>query len=176
MLLLARVTDKLLFAILLLATLQVPILADHYRQYLSGYYDAQLERVTAIEQLARDYNYNTVDALLENLSKNASPVVREDARNKALAIARLREVETGLETLNHGAYYQQAWYMFSPSRKNTLSRVLDNFSPSVPLSPEPVVYSILFAILLNMLVWSPFWVGKQCYCWHKNRQQRIKFG
>lgn len=174
--LLARVTDKLLFAILLLATLQVPILADHYRQYLSGFYDAQLEQVTAIEQLARDYNYNTVDALLESLAQNSNPVVREDARNKASAIARMREVETGLETLTNGAYYQQAWYMFSPSRKNTLFRVLDNFSPSVPLSPEPVVFSILFAILLNVLVWTPFWMGKQCYCWHRKRRQRIKFG
>lgn len=174
--LLARVTDKLLFAILLLTTLQVPILADHYRQYLSGFYDAQLEQVTAIEQLARDYNYNTVDALLESLAQNSNPVVREDARNKASAIARLREVETGLDTLTHGAYYQQAWYMLSPSRKNTLLRVLDNFSPSVPLSPEPVVFSILFAILLNVLVWAPFWMGKHCYCWLKHRRQRIKFG
>lgn len=174
--LLARVTDKLLFAVLLLAALQVPILADHYRQYLSGYYDGLQEQADTIKQLAIDYHYSSIEALLADLANNADPVVREDARNKIATLARLSELETGLDALSNGAYYQQAWYMFAPARKNTLLRVLDNFSPSVPLSPEPVVFSILFATLLNMLIWSPVWAGKHFYTWYKERRERFKFG
>ena len=57
---LARVIDKLLFAALFIAALQVPILADHYRQYLAGYFDATREQVAELEVLARQFNYPSV--------------------------------------------------------------------------------------------------------------------
>ena len=67
---LVRVFDKLIFAILFILALQVPILADHYRQYLSGYYDATREEVTALSTLAKKHGYPSANAMLEALKQN----------------------------------------------------------------------------------------------------------
>ena len=174
--LLARVIDKLLFAVLFIAALQIPILADHYRQYLTGYYDATQEQVVELENLARQFNFNSVDALIENLKSNQDAVVREDANNKATLIVKLKEADEGLKTLSTGNYFQQANYMFTPSHQDTLFRVLDNFAPSLPLTPTPVVFSLVTAITLNILLLSPFWAGRRVYHWRKERKARVRFG
>ena len=173
---LARVIDKLLFAALFIAALQVPILADHYRQYLSGYFDATREQVAELEDLARQFNYPSVDALIDSLKQNAEAVVREDAANKSDLLVRLAEADEGLTKLNNGNYFQQAGYMFAPSRQDTLVRVLDNFAPSIPLTPTAIVFSLATAILINLLVICPFWACRHGYHWYRERKQRVRFG
>jgi len=173
--LMARVIDKILFAGLFIAALQVPILADHYRQYLSGYYDATKEQVIELENLARQFNFSSVDALIESLRNNADGVVQQDAENKAALQAKLEEADNGLKTLSTGNYFEQARYMFAPARKDTLFRVLDNFAPSIPLTPAAIVFSLIVAIALNILVVSPLWAGRRVYHWRQARKARVRF-
>ncbi|MFT5178352.1 MAG: hypothetical protein ACI90R_001398, partial [Alteromonas macleodii] len=52
----------------------------------------------------------------------------------------------------------------------TLKRVLDNFSPSVPLTPSSIVFSLVTAILLNLLIWTPHF----CYCQVKKIKNKPK--
>ena len=77
-----RVVDKIVFATLFVAALQVPILADHYRQYLSGYYDATREEVSAMSALATQHGYASVGAMLNALRQNSEAVVRADAEDR----------------------------------------------------------------------------------------------
>ena len=51
-----RALDKVVFAVVFIITLQVPILADHYRQYLNGYYDA-LREVSSSSALAKQHGF-----------------------------------------------------------------------------------------------------------------------
>ncbi|WP_438498981.1 DUF2937 family protein [Alteromonas australica] len=157
---LVRVFDKLIFAILFILALQVPILADHYRQYLSGYYDATREEVTALSTLAKKHGYPSANAMLEALKQNPEAVVREDAQRKAVMFSKLTDIEDGIRILAHGHYFEKLWYMATPSKTPTLGKVLTNYSPSIPLSPSSLAFSLVTAILLNLLFWSPYF----CYC------------
>lgn len=154
---LVNIMDKIIFAALFIAALQVPVLADHYRQYLTGFYDATAQQVADYESLARQFGYASVSAMLDDLRTNNSPMVRQDAEQKAVTMRRLQDLETGLTQLQTGNYFSQAWYMFNPDRFDVLKRVGENFAPSVPLSPPAVIYSVVVAIIANMLLWTPAW-------------------
>ena len=146
-----RVLDKVVFAVLFIITLQVPILADHYRQYLNGYYDALRDEVASSSELAKQHGFSSVEAMLDSLQKNSEPVVRENASMKASRFAQITTLEQGMRKLEHGHYFEQLVFMASPSQYGTLNRVLDNFRPSVPLTPSSIVFSLVTAIFLNLL-------------------------
>ncbi|MCW8091363.1 DUF2937 family protein [Alteromonas sp. ASW11-130] len=170
MTLFVRVLDKILFATLLLVALQVPILADHYRQYLTGYYDATAAQVEEYKALSVRHGYTHLEDMLAELEKSSNPVVRDDTQNKVNTLAMLKELNEGIRVLNRGHYYQQAWYMLSPSQNETLRRVLDNFHPSIPLSPEAVVFSLISAIIINVIMWAPYWTAVKLKQWRHNRK------
>ena len=165
-----RVLDKVVFAVLFIITLQVPILADHYRQYLSGYYDALRDEVSSSSELAKQHGFSSVEAMLDSLQKNSEPVVRENASMKASRFAQIATLEQGMRKLEHGHYFEKLVFMASPSQYGTLNRVLDNFSPSVPLTPSSIVFSLVTAILLNLLIWTPHF----CYCQVKKIKDKPK--
>ncbi|GFD87800.1 hypothetical protein KUL152_00260 [Tenacibaculum sp. KUL152] len=165
-----RVLDKVLFAVLFIITLQVPILADHYRQYLSGYYDALRDEVTSSTELAKQHGFSSVEAMLESLQQNNEAVVRENATLKAERFAQINAIEQGMRKLEHGHYFEKLVFMATPSRYDTLDRVLDNFSPSVPLTPSSIIFSLVTAILLNLLIWTPHF----CYCQVKKVRSKPK--
>lgn len=158
-----RVLDKLVFAFLLLATLQIPILADHYRQYLTGYTDATKQQVAGYQRLADSFGFSSVDKLINNLKRNPDPVIQADAQQKAQTVATLKKLEAGLATLTSGNYFSQAWYMFQPERFTMLDRVLDNFRPSLPLTPLSIGASIVSAIVLYMIFITPFITARMLY-------------
>lgn len=165
-----RVLDKVLFAVLFIITLQVPILADHYRQYLSGYYDALRDEVTSSTELAKQHGFSSVEAMLESLQQNNEAVVRENATLKAERFAQINIIEQGMRKLEHGHYFEKLVFMATPSQYDTLDRVLDNFRPSVPLTPSPIIFSLVTAILLNLLIWTPHF----CYCQVKKVRSKPK--
>ncbi len=174
MTLFVRVLDKIIFAALLLIAMQVPILADHYRQYLTGYYDATAAQVAEYEALSAKHGYASLDNMIADLESNSSTVVRDDARNKLNTISILKELDEGLVVLRHGHYYEQAWYMLSPAQNATLQRVLDNFHPSIPLSGSAVVFSLISAIIINTILWAPYWTAVRIRKWRHNRKYHPK--
>ena len=163
-----RVLDKVVFAVLFIIALQVPILADHYRQYLNGYYDALRDEITSSSEVAKQHGFASVDAMLESLKQNNESVVRENANSKAKRFAQINTLEVGMRKLEHGHYFEKLVFMASPSQYGTLNRVMDNFSPSIPLSPSSIVFSLVTAILLNLLIWTPHF----CYCQIKKSKQK----
>ena len=124
---LINLLDKFLFAIVLIAALQIPILADHYRQYLSGYVDATQTTVNEYQALADQFGYASVSQMIEQLQQNPAPLVRQDAQNKAATVTRLSELQAGLKVLNTGHFFEQTWYMLAPERFETLKKVGSNF-------------------------------------------------
>ena len=165
-----RVLDKVLFAVLFILTLQVPILADHYRQYLSGYYDALRDEVSSSSMLAKQHGFSSVEAMLNSLQTNSEALVREDAQLKATRFAQIEVIEQGMRKLEHGHYFDKLMFMVTPSQYDTLQRVLKNFRPSVPLTPSSVIFSLISAILLNLLIWTPHF----CYCQVKKQKHKRK--
>ncbi|MBU2977447.1 DUF2937 family protein [Alteromonas sp. C1M14] len=172
---LTRFIDKLFFAALFVACLQIPVLIDHYRQYLTGFYDATYQQVEGLNALATQYGFDSAEELVAYLSGNRDAIVRQDAQAKAQLLVTLSDTQAGLNILNHGHYFQRVSYIFSPKRYQTLTNVLDNYTPALPLTIPSVLYSLLLALLLNIVLASPFWGCKRVYQWHKHRQGRLRF-
>jgi hypothetical protein len=156
-----RWIDRLLFATLLVATLQLPILSDHYRQYLSGYLAALNEQINAWNRIAKEFSFTSIDAFIQHLESNPDAVVQKDATSKRTTLIDFERKREGLTLLKEGSFPEQVIYMFSPNNLSTLNEVMKNFKPGLPLTPSSIVYSVVLAIVLDAVLLLPFWGAKR---------------
>ncbi len=164
-----NVFDKIVFGTLLLLFFQVPILADHYLQYVSGYFDATEKQVEGFKANAAQHNYPDVYAMIKDLSVNTNSVVRTDAEQKMQTMQEYEELKVSIATLKDGNIYERAWFMFNPSRVERLTKVYENFKPSIPLSLQDIGFSLLTALILSLCLMSPFrWLATRSERHRKN--------
>lgn len=143
--------DKLIFGTVLLALMQLPLLTDHYLQYLQGYFDAVQKEVARDQVLAQKHNYPSVQALIEAHKTSHLPSVKADAENKSQRLAELAQLQQGISVLSHGHLGQKVMYMLNPGHSQTLVAVTQNFKPGIPLSPQYLLICALMALAFNML-------------------------
>ena len=148
--------DKLLFGGILLIALQVPVLSDHYVQYLSGYYEATKHQVEGFRITAARHEYPDEYAMVNDLLQNPNPVIKDDARQKQWTLQTYDELTQSLATLINGNYFERAWYIGSPKQWKILQKVLANFKPGILLSLNDLGYSVLIALLFSALLTLPF--------------------
>jgi hypothetical protein len=146
---LLNIFDKFLFGALLIITLQVPILADHYLQYLTGYFESTKTQVEGYESTAVEHQFSDVNAMIDAHLKNPEPSVRTDAQQKLKTLEEFNDLKTALILFHEGNVFKKAAYMFNPSRWHILQKVLPNFKPSIPLSVAYFIYSFVIALLLS---------------------------
>ena len=138
---LGRLVDKLFFATLLLIALQIPILADHYRQFISGKVDTLQTQVDAYQAQATKHGFASVDAMLSALLDNESALVREDARFKTEQIKLLMQTREGLHVLTHGNYFEKAVYCLDRTSLLRCKKSLRTF-----LQPYRLTHKILYLV------------------------------
>lgn len=160
--------DKLIFGTVLLALMQLPLLADHYLQYLQGYFDAVQKEVARDQALAAKHNYPSVQALIEAHKTSHLPSVKADAENKSQRLEELAQLQQGIRLFSHGHLGQKVTYMLNPSHSQTLMAVTQNFKPGIPLSPQYLLVCTLLALVFNMVGSLPIKVVRRL----KQKQQK----
>ncbi|RYY76733.1 MAG: DUF2937 family protein [Gammaproteobacteria bacterium] len=150
-----NVIEKIIFGALLLLFFQIPILADHYLQYVSGYYEATSKQVEAYKQNAMQHQYADVYAMIDDLSQNTNSVVRTDAEQKRQTMHEYEELTLTIAKLKEGNIVERAWVMFNPAKLETLKKVGANFKPGIPLSVNDIIFSIIAALLLSAIIVLP---------------------
>ncbi|MBT0585098.1 DUF2937 family protein [Alteromonas oceanisediminis] len=148
--------ERLIFGILLLACLQVPILSEHYLQYLSGYYAATQTQVKRFEALAAENNYPSVEALIVALERNTEAVVRNDAADKRRLLAEHAAIAADIERLKNGHYFNRLVFLASPSQYDRLADVLKNFRPGIPINVTDVALAAGVALSISLLLYQLF--------------------
>jgi hypothetical protein len=149
-----NIIEKIVFGALLLMLFQVPILADHYLQYVSGYYEATSKQVEGFKQNAVQHQYPDVYAMIDDLSNNSNSVVRTDAEQKMQTMQEYEELKLTIATLQNGNIVERAWFMFNPVRWETLQKVAANFKPGIPLGLNDIMFGVLIALLLStFIIW-----------------------
>jgi L-rhamnose mutarotase len=151
-----NIFDKIIFGALLILFFQVPILADHYLQYVSGYFAATEKQVEGFRANAVQHNYPDVYAMIQDLSVNTNSVVRTDAEQKLQTMHEYENLKKTIAALKNGNIYQRAVFMFNPARWDTLKKVYENFKPGIPLSLNDIGFGILTALILSILIVWPF--------------------
>lgn len=156
MTLIERLIDKLIFGIALILALQVPLLADHYHQFLSGLYESTKWQVDGYEATARQHQYPDIKAMIEHHLQNSVPSVKTDAEQKLATLAMFDELKQGVLIFETGNLFNKAVYMFNPSRHGYLRQVLSNFHPGIPLTINGLLFGIVAGLALNYLITLPF--------------------
>lgn len=151
-----RLLDKLVFGVALIVALQMPLLVDHYHQYLSGWYKATQWQVDGYEATAKAHQFADAQAMIENHLKNTEPSVRTDAEQKLATIELLANLRLGMDTFATGNLLEKMLFMLHPDRIHVLKDVTQNFKPGIPLNPGGLAFAVVFALLLNFLIMLPF--------------------
>ncbi len=154
-----RLIDKLVFAVTLLLALQVPVLADHYHQFLAGYYESTRQQIEGYEATARRHQYPNLQAMIDDHRRNPTPSVRTDAEQKQQTLIHYGELAQALKLFEQGNLLEKAGYMFSPTRLGMLHQTIANFKPGLPLTPEGLGFGVLVGLILNTILLLP-WVGR----------------
>ncbi|WP_299196183.1 DUF2937 family protein [uncultured Amphritea sp.] len=150
-----RLLDKLVFGVALLLALQIPQLADHYQQYLSGWYESTRWQVEGYEATARQFGYPNIRAMIEQHQRNSEPSVRADAQQKLATLDLYNELQQGMAVFANGNLLTKSVYMFNPARYHYLEDTLDNFKPGIPLTVEGLAFGVIMGLLLNIIITQP---------------------
>lgn len=153
--LLTRLVDKLLFTAILLLTLQLPQLADHYRQHIAGRHAAVQWQVEGYAATAARHQYASVEAMISHHLQNNTASVRTDARQKQATLAEYQQLSTALDIFTSQTLVQQLFYMLNPTHYAYLQQTLVNFTPGIPLSPGGLSFGIILALLLHLMITQP---------------------
>ena len=151
-----RLIDKLVFAVAFLVSLQMPLLVDHYHQYLSGLYSATQWQVDGYAATAKAHEFADVQAMIAHHLKNAEPSVRADAQQKQDTVELLQELRAGMDIFANGHLLEKMVFMLHPERIHVVKDVLHNFNVGIPLSPGGLLFGLVFGLLLNVLIMLPF--------------------
>ena len=151
-----RLLDKLVFGVALIVALQMPLLVDHYHQYLSGWYKATQWQVDGYEATAKTHQFANAQAMIENHLKNPEPSVRTDAEQKLATVELLADLSVGMDTFATGNLLEKMLFMLHPNRIQVLKDVVQNFKPGIPLNASGLVFALVVALLLNFLLMLPF--------------------
>lgn len=152
---LLRLFDKLLFAVLLIASLQIPQLADHYQQYMAGQFEATHWQVKGYKNTAAQFGYPSLETMLKHHEQNPVASVRADAQQKWHTLRRYQRLQEGLSLFQQGSLVEKVIYMARPDQFRQLQQTLNHFKPGLPLSQEGVLFALVLALLLNLLVTLP---------------------
>lgn len=151
-----RLLDKLVFGVALIVALQMPLLVDHYHQYLSGWYKATQWQVDGYEATAKTHQFANAQAMIDAHLNNAEPSVRTDAEQKLATLERLADLRLGMDTFATGNLLEKMLFMLHPDRIHVLKDVIQNFKPGIPLNASGLAFGVVFALLLNFLIMLPF--------------------
>ncbi|WP_261841561.1 DUF2937 family protein [Aliamphritea ceti] len=163
-----KLLDKLVFGVTLIFALQIPQLADHYQQFLSGMYQATKSQVEGYESTASRYEYPSVRAMVEHHLKNDVKSVRADAQQKLATLELFEELEAGIQILKSGNIIDKATYMLNPVRYDYLEKTVHNFKPGIPLTTNGIVFGIVFGLVVNLLITFPFVI------WSKRKRHHTR--
>lgn len=152
----ARLIDKLVFGFILVIALQLPQLADHYQQFLSGLYESTRWHVEGYEATAKEYHYADVDAMIARHQQNEEPSVRADAEQKVQTLALYKALTQGVAIFNTGNLFEKTAYMFNPVRFDYLEKTISNFKPGIPLTSSGIGFGVLVALVVHYLGSIPF--------------------
>lgn len=151
-----RLIDKLIFGVALIVALQVPLIFDHYQQFLSGLYESTKWQVEGYETTANRHEYPSVRAMIDHHLQNDVLSVRTDAEQKLATLHIFEQLKAGVETFKNGNIIRKSLYMFRPSRYGYLKKTLDNFTPGIPLTIHGIVFGGGLGLLISFLITLPF--------------------
>jgi hypothetical protein len=138
------------FALGLLAGVQIPGFVDQYAKRVSAHYIEASKSFAGFQHLADQYFGGNVDALIAHHASSADAVFHDEAKNIEAISARLKSLGAELAAMNRPLIIRIAHVAFSPD-KDILKETIAAYSYTVPLNADAILYGLGAGLLLAAL-------------------------
>ena len=139
------------FALGLLAGVQVPGFVDQYAKRVSAHYIEASKNFAGFQRIADQYFGGSVDALIAHHVSSADAVFHDEARNIEAISARLKRLGSELEAMNRPLFSRIVHVAFRPD-KDLLKETIAAYSYTVPLNEDAILYGLATGLLLAAVV------------------------
>jgi hypothetical protein len=140
-----------LFAVGLLAGIQVPGFADQYAKRVSAHYIEVTKNFAGFEHTADQYFGGSIDALLAHHESSTDSVFKDEAKSIRAMYARLQSLTLELAAMNQSMLSRILHVAFRPD-KEILNETLSAYSYTVPLSPDAILCGVGTGLLLALAI------------------------
>jgi hypothetical protein len=140
-----------LFALGLLAGVQVPGFVDQYAKRVSAHYIEATKSFAGFQRTADQFFGGSIDALIAHHESSSDAVFKDEATNVATIYARLRKLTVELDAMSRSLLSRLMHVAFRPD-KEILHETIAAYSYTVPLNQEGILCGLTAALLLALLV------------------------
>jgi hypothetical protein len=146
-----------LFAVGLLAGVQVPGFVDQYAKRVSAHYSEVTQNFAGFQNAADQYFGGNIDALIAHHEASRDSVFKDEAKPIKALYARLQSLGVELEAMNRSIFSRIMHVGFRPDRE-ILNETMRAYSYTVPLNQDAILSGVTAGLLLALAVES-FLVG-----------------
>ena len=139
------------FALGLLAGVQVPGFVDQYAKRVSAHYLEVQRNFAGFQRTADQYFGGSVDALIKHHSSSSDAVFRDEAKTIEAMYARLRIFSAEFEAMR-GSPLARLIHVATDANRELLQETENAYSYTVPLDGTAILYGVCIALLLSVLV------------------------
>jgi hypothetical protein len=139
------------FAIGLLAGVQIPGFIDQYAKRVDAHYIEARNNFAGFQKTADQYFKGDVDALIAHNSASTDVVIQDEAKTIALIYARVKSLAAELEALRGGLLARIVHVALRPNR-DILSETIAAYSYTVPLNADAVLCGVTLGFVLAFTI------------------------
>jgi hypothetical protein len=140
-----------LFALGLLAGVQVPGFVDQYAKRVSAHYLEATKGIAGFQRTADQYFGGSIDALIAHHEASSDSVFKDEARDVAAIYLRLKTLTIEFDAMNRPLLSRFMHVAFQPD-KEILGETINAYSYTVPLNEEAIICGLVAGLLLALLV------------------------
>ncbi len=149
--LLLGLADRLLFAIALVAAMQLPQFVDQYTQRYGGYHQALVDSLAEHQRNADQHYGGNLDQLIADLHASSAVGIREIGDKLGRDRGREAEMRSGLAILERGSLPAKLWYLAKHLDGDIAAGTCAAFAPGLPLSLDALLCGLFGGLLATLL-------------------------
>ena len=166
-----------LFAVGLLAGVQVPGFVDQYAKRVSAHYLEVAQNFTGFQNTADQYFGGSIDALIAHHEQSSDSVFKDEAKPIRALYARLQSLAVELAAMNRSIFSRIMHVAFRPD-KEILNETLAAYSYTVPLNQAAILSGVSSGLLLALMVEAVLvgmlrWIRSMSAAQHTTAQRRL---
>ncbi len=137
------------FAVGLLAGVQVPGFIDQYAKRVSAHYIEAKQNFAGFQQSADQYFNGDIGALVAHHLASPDAVFKGEAKTIEALFARIRTLAAELDAMNASSVARLVHIVVNPNRE-ILQETVAAYAYTVPLSPGAILYGVSTGLVLSL--------------------------
>lgn len=158
--------DKVFFAAGVVLFLQLPNFVDHYTQRYGGYYDANLEQLSAYQDIADRHYDGDLEKMAQKFEEpDHNQGIRDAGKQLQSDVEKVQSLHKGIEILENRSLLRKVIYILFNPNKTLFVGTLKAYKPGTPFTTDALFSGmsggLLFTALFNLLIQSQYFFRKR---------------